>query len=179
VFSKRRIPVIVVLIVTALLPAFEPRSAPAKSTRRNRGLSALQQQNALLQQQNAVLTAAQQTTALVQSAAQQNNVSPQGPVPSLIGFQQQQSALQVALQQTNALLQVSYRQNNALAQTALRQLNILQTAQQQSITLQGSLISQNGQLTPLQLQTLLQEQSLLTQLLTSQPPGLSRSGTSR
>ena len=49
----------------------------------------------------------------MQSAAQQNNVAPQGPAASLIGFQQQQSALEVALQQTNALLQVSYRQKRA------------------------------------------------------------------
>ena len=167
--SIRRKPVIALLVEMALLAAFEPHNAPAQSTRRSRGLSVLNQQNALLQQQNAVLTVAQQTTALVQSAAQQNNVAPQGPVPNLIGFQQQQSALQVALQQTNALLQVSYRQNSALAQTALRQLNTLQTVQQHSINLQGALLSQNGRLTPLQLQTLSQEQNLMTQLVTSQP----------
>jgi hypothetical protein len=168
VSSTRRNHLIVVLIATALLSAFEPHDAPAQSNRRNRRLSVLQQQNALLQQQTAVLSAVQQTTALVQSA-QQNNVSPQGPVPNLLAFQQQQSSLAVALQQTNALLQVSYRQNNALAQTALRQLNTLQTAQQQTINLQRALLAQNGQLTPLELQTLFQEQSLLTQLLTAQP----------
>ena len=72
------------------------------------------------------------------------------------------------------LLQVSYRQNGALAQTALRQLNTLQRALQQTISLQGALLAQNGQLTPLELQTLQQQQNLLSQLLTSQPPPLSR-----
>jgi hypothetical protein len=179
VCSKRRTQAFVVVIAMALLTASESPKALAQSSRRNRRLPLLQQQNALLQQQNAVLTAVQQTNALVQSVSQQNNVSPQGPVANLLAFQQQQSALAIALQQTNALLQVSYRQNSALSETALRQLNTLQTAQQQTMNLQGALLAQNGQLTPYQLQMLAQEQNLLTQLLTSQPPPSSRSAARR
>jgi hypothetical protein len=169
VCSKRRTQALAVGVVMTLLTACASPKALAQSTRRNRRLSVLQQQNALLQQQNAVLTAVQQTNALVQSASQQNSAPPQGPVANLLAFQQQQSALAIALQQTNALLQVSYRQNSALSETALRQLNTLQTAQQQTINLQGALLAQNGQLTPYQ----------LTQLLTSQPPPSMRSAARR
>jgi hypothetical protein len=97
----------------------------------------------------------------------------------LISFQQQQSALEIALQQTSNLLQVGYQHNFALAETALRQSSTLQTALQQTINLQGSVLTQNGQLTPRQLQTLSQERSSLTGLLIAQPPPQSGRRSSR
>ena len=133
---KCRAAVLFVAELASLLWA-EPTRAQAPG--RQSLLSSLQQQNALQQQQNAVQTAVLQTTALVQTANRQN------AAPNPLNFQQQQNALQMAQQQTTALLQTSYRQNSALSQTALGQLNTLQNALQQSITVQDALVRQNGQ----------------------------------
>jgi hypothetical protein len=174
--SKR---MIAVLLTAALLPLLDVPNAPAQAPRRNRRLAALQQQNAFVQQQNAVQMALQHTTALLQVASQQTSVSQSGAAMGLISFQQQQSALEIALQQTSNLLQVGYQHNFALAETALRQSSTLQTALQQTINLQGSVLTQNGQLTPRQLQTLSQERSSLTGLLIAQPPPQSGRRSSR
>jgi hypothetical protein len=170
---------IAVVLFAAFLPLCDVPNASAQAYRRNRRLAALQQQNAFLQQQNAVQTALQHTTALLQSASQQRDASQPGAASSLINFQQQQSALQIALQQTSNLLQVGYQHNFALAETALRQSSALQTALQQTINLQGSVLAQNGQLTPFQVQTLSQERSSLTGLLIAQPPPQSGRRSSR
>ena len=163
---------VAVLFVAALAPFLWAGAARAQSPggRSMSRLSALQLQNAQQQQQNAVQTAVQQTTALLQSAAQLNGVSQQVSTPNPLNLQQQQNALEIAVQQTTALLQASFRQNSALSQTALRQLNTLQTALQQTTALQSAL--QIGQLAASELRTLSQEQSSLMGLLTSQPPPL-------
>jgi hypothetical protein len=48
------------------------------------------------------------------------------------------------MRQTAALLQVSYRRSNPLTNFALREQNTLQVALQQTTTLQGALLAQNG-----------------------------------
>ena len=153
--------------------------------RHQQRLGSLQQLNALLQQQNAVQAAVQQATAVLQAAAglqgtdvQQaqaglpsaNLASPQAKATYGINLQQQQTALQIAVQETTALLEASYRRNNAAGQLALRQLNTLQSALQQTVSLQDSLPPQGGQLTTYQVQLVSQVQSSLMGLLTPQPP---------
>ncbi len=176
IFTMRRC--VAVLFAAALALSPWAGAAHAQSTGRQSRLSAMQQFNALQQQQSAVQTAVQQTTLALQNAYQQGVLSQEvqsGTAPpvstaSPVNLQQQQIAFQTALQQTTALLQVSYRQNTGLGQTALRQMNTLQNALQQSIALQSSLSMQNGQLTLAQLQTLSQEQANLMGLTTSPPP---------
>jgi hypothetical protein len=161
---------VVVLFAAVPAPVLSAGAAHAQPPAGQSRLSALRQQNALQQQQSAVQTAVQQTNVLLQSAAQMNGVLQQVSTPNPVNLQQQESALQVALQRTTALLQASFRQNSALSQTALRQLNTLQAVQQQTAGLQRALSVPGGQLTPSQLQALVQEQSSLMGLLTSQPP---------
>jgi hypothetical protein len=169
VFAIPRYRIVAVMLVATVAPLFAAERAPAQAPRRQQRLYVLQQFNALQQQQNAVQTALQQTTSLLQAASRQNGVPQQAAVPRGINFQQQQNALQIAIQQTNALLQASYRRNDALNETALRQLNTLQTALQQTIALQSA-VPVNGQLSAVQLQLLSQEQTSLLGLLTSQSP---------
>jgi hypothetical protein len=153
------------LLVSALFGTGVSFAQPSRSQQR---LNALQQQNALVQQQNAVQSALQQTAVLLQSAAYQTNGVPQ------LNFAPQENSLQMAIQQTNDLLQSSYRRNSSLSQLALQQLNTLQTVLQQSIYLQGTVagsVSPTGaQLSPFQVQLMLQEQNSLTGLLTNVAP---------
>ena len=152
------------IIAGALLYAGPASGQPPRHQRR---LVALQQQNAFLQQQNAVQVAVQQATAALQAA---NSASQQAGTPNTIILQQQQTVLQIAIQQTTALLQSSYRQNSGLGQLALRELNTLQGALQQTVSLQDALPSQGGKLTTYQVQLLSQVQTGLLGLLTSQLP---------
>ena len=124
----------------------------------------LKLQNALNQQQNAVQTALQQTTALVQLGRQA------GPPPYSIYFQKQQYALQIALQQTIALKQASQGRSPSLHQLSVQQQFALQNALQQATIVQNSLSVQRTRLTPLQQQTLLQEQNNLMGLVSGSPP---------
>jgi hypothetical protein len=168
-------PLIVLLLAAALVPLFAARPALAQSRLGRQRLSVLQQQNALQQQQNAIQIAVQQTTVLFQSAYQQIGIPQPVATTNLPAVQQQQSALQNALQQTSALLQASYyNRNNILAEFALRQQNTIQLALQQSTSVQGALLANNGKLTLDQLQLLSQEQTSLTELLTSQAPTTQR-----
>ena len=80
----------------------------------------------------------QQTTVLLQNAYQRVELPQPLAVTSLIDFQQQQSALQIALLQTSVLLQASYGRNPTLSETALREQNTLQIALQQTVGLQGA-----------------------------------------
>jgi multidrug efflux pump subunit AcrB len=97
--------------------------------------------------------------------------------------QAEATAAQVESSRASILVnRATVQQNGGLSQTALRQLNTLQTALQQTLTLQGLPPVQNGQLMPFQpafqVRTLSQEQNGLMGLLTSQPPpsprGMSR-----
>ncbi len=170
--------------VLAALLSVGPVRAQSRSQAR---LAALQQQNALQQQQTAVQTALQQTTSLLQTANQQTDATQPGAggatqqagTPIQINLQQQVVSLQIALQQTTALLQVSFRQNSALSQSALRQINTLQNALQQTIAMQSTLSGANGQLTFFQQQTLSQEQTSLLGLLSSQAPPAPRRASRR
>jgi hypothetical protein len=166
-----------VLVVLALLLNQGP--ALAQSAPRQSRLAGLRQQNALLQQQSALQNAVAQTNSLLQYAAPTSGQQGGTNGAALITFQLQQSALQNALQRTNALLQASFRQNSPLSETALRQLNALQSALQQTTALQYALPAQGGQLTPLQFQTLSQQQAGLLGLLTSQPAPLPRTTSRR
>jgi len=147
--------------------------ASAQPPRQQSRLTTLKQLNALQQQQLAVQAAVQQTISLVQkayrNAGQNYRNGGETNTRILFDFQAQIMALEIALQQTSSLLQSS-RSNSSLAQTALGQLTTLQLALQQSLSVQGALGAQSNALAVQQLQTLFQEQSSLSGLLTSPPP---------
>lgn len=165
------------VLTLAVLPSVASAQTPAPANGYSQRLAAFQQQNAFLQQQSAVQNALQQTNLLVQAANRLNGaVLVNGaalPTDTIntINFQQQQFALQMAIQQTSAMLLTSGQPNSGLNQTALRQLNTLQATLQESRALQSSL-AQSGQLTPIQIFKLTQEQNTLSKLLTTQPPGI-------
>jgi hypothetical protein len=161
-----------IAIAIALILSATPGWGSAQQPRNQPRLTTLKQLNALQQQQLAVQAAAQQTTSLVQKAYR--NVGENYRNASLANtrifydFQAQIISVEIALQQTSALMQSS-RSNRSLAQTAVGQLTTLQLALQQSLSVQGAMSAQSNALSAQQLQTLFQEQSSLSGLLTSPP----------
>src|SRR5262249_30390973 len=115
---------------------------------------------------------------LVQSALRQDSAMEPVGFFRPLNFQQQQSALQMALQQTSATAQLVMLSKTRPNQSALLQISTLQAALQTTAAIGTVSQIQNEQLTPDQIQSLFNEQASLANLLTFPPPqpaGISRS----
>jgi hypothetical protein len=144
--------------------------AIAQSTSSQNRLLALRIQNAHQQQQIALESAVQQTELLAQQAVHQA-ATPEPTGFSLpLGFQAQQSALQLAQAQTRALTQITMSARSLPNQTVNLQLAGLEAALQRTASLQAAAQIQNAPLTTDQIQSLFIEQANLMNLLAYPAP---------
>jgi hypothetical protein len=149
------------LIVATLLTLGDTANAQPPVNQR---LAALRVQNAFQQQQAALQLAVQQTNLLRQRAIRQDtSLQPSGFFTPL-SFGSQQAALQLALQQSIAATQAASALTMGRVQPA-SQTSAIQSVLQTSAILQTMTQIQNGQLTADQVQSLFNEQAVLSNLL--------------
>jgi hypothetical protein len=155
------------LAITSLFFAAQGQAQPPSPQQR---LAALRVQNAYQQQQTALELAVQQTVVLLQQARRQVAVPQPSGFLSPLNFSQQQAALQIALQQTTAATQAAMVSKSRPNSAALMQVSTIQAAIRTTAALQTASQIQNGQLTADQVQSLFNEQAVLSNLLAAPAP---------